>query len=224
MYPTRKFRKRNKFASKIILVFRFQNRLQTSLFEYSICRNDFAFKLRIFIMSLVTVPYQFIREHVLLTWHDALWGYERQLIGWLDIVNLAEDQLCAGSDNPLEIELSGLGKSETQLIGETLRKLANIEPSEKGIDSGKIWLFLQLAWLFKNRTDVIDALGEVETIYADFDYPLEIEGFVRYMPVTDDYDPSQHSREENERRLFSKWQQYLNEGNCEIGKRSTQRK
>ena len=38
---------------------------------------------------------------------------------------------------------------------------------------------------------------EVEVIYADFDYPYEIESFIKYMPPSDGYDPSTHSQIEN---------------------------
>ncbi|MGH8477564.1 MAG: DUF2247 family protein, partial [Methylococcales bacterium] len=64
---------------------------------------------------------------------------------------------------------------------------------------------------------VSDPLSEVEAIYADFDYPPEIEAFVSYMPVTDGYDPSQHSIEKNKARLFSKWKQYLSDARLEVG-------
>ncbi len=155
------------------------------------------------------VPYSFICEHVVLTWRDALWGYERQLIHWSDIVEIARDRLLRGSDNSLEIELSSLGKPEAQYTGELLRALAGADSEESGKDSDKKWLFLMLAWLFKNKESISDPLDEVERIYAEFDYPPEVACFVRYMPATDGYDSSRHSTEENMARLFSKWEQYL---------------
>ena len=168
-------------------------------------------------MKMIPIPYTFIHERVLLSWQDALWGYDRQLIGWSDIVAIAENCLLLGSDNPMEVELAGLGKSEAQLVGELLRVLASNEPDDAVISSETKWLFLMLAWLFENRDSVSDPLGEVEIIYADFDYPAEIESFVNYMPVTDGYDPSKHSTEENKARLFSKWEQYLFKTRQDIG-------
>ncbi len=168
-------------------------------------------------MKLTPVPYSFICERALLSWRNALWGYERQLIGWSDVVAIAEDRLLLGSDNPMEIELACLGKSETQQVGELLRALADDESEDTGSASYKKWLFLVLAWLFENRDAVPDPLIEVESIYADFGYPPEIEGFVYYKPATDGYDPSQHSIKENKARLFSKWEQYLSEVKQDIG-------
>ena len=167
-------------------------------------------------MNLTPVPFSFIKN-VSLSWRDALWGYERQLIGWSGIVDFAVDRVSAGSDNPLEIELSGLGKSETQQVGELLRALANRELDKKCETAEKKWLFLVLAWLFERRADVSDPLSEVETIYADFDYPSEIESFVGYMPATDGYDSSKQSIEENNARLFAKWEKYLSEMRQNLG-------
>lgn len=163
------------------------------------------------------IPSSFLREHIRLSWRDALWGYERQMLGWSSIVDLATDRLCEGSDEQLEIELSCLGKSEAQQVGELLRKLAASEKEEEGIAAERKWLYLQLAWLFANRANIADPLGYVESIYADFDYPNEIAGFVRYMPVTDGYDPAQHSHEDNERRLFDNWKRYLDAAGEQLG-------
>lgn len=168
-------------------------------------------------MILAPIPYSFIRKHVLLSWQDVLWGYERQLIGWSSVVDLAENRVLRGADNPTEIELASLGKSETQKVGELLRVLADNESDEADSTADKKWLFLVLAWLFEKRADVSDPLNEIEAIYADFDYPSEIEMLVGYMPTTDGYDPSQHSTKENKARLFSRWKQYLSEAEQKIG-------
>lgn len=159
-------------------------------------------------MSLMPIPFLFIRKHTSLSWCEALWGYERQMVGWSDIVELAKDQLHLDSD-AREVELSCLVKSDAFRVGELLRELTASEPKELESMSAKKWLFLILAWIFENKDQIDDPLGEVETIYADFNYPSEIESFVRYMPVTDDYDPSQHSKKDNENRLFENWKKYL---------------
>jgi hypothetical protein len=158
---------------------------------------------------LTPIPYSFVRERLRLSWREALWGYEHQLIGWSAVVDLAIERLCSGSDDPLEIELASLTKMETYQVGELLRKLAGTSPEEDGVLVQRKWLYLLLAWLFENKGSVPDPFGEVEAIYADFGYPPEIEGFVRYMPVTDDYDPSAHTKDENENRLYEKWREYL---------------
>jgi hypothetical protein len=167
-------------------------------------------------MQFPSIPYSFVREQINLSWCDALWGYEHQLFGWSDIVDLAVDRLCSGSDDMLETELAGMTKMDTSQIGELLRKLAIASPKEDSISVMRKWLYLVLAWLFENKNLFSDPLGEVENVYTNFDYPAEIENFVRYMPVTDGYDPSAHTKDENEDRLLSHWKNYLDTAQAEF--------
>lgn len=166
---------------------------------------------------LITIPYSFLRERLRLSWRDALWGYEHQIIGWSDVVDLAIERLSAGSNVSLEIELASLTKMETYQVGDLVRKLANTSPEENEVLTRRKWLYLQLAWLFENKESVPDPLGKVEIIYANFDYPPEIEGFVRYMPITNGYDSSAHTKTENENRLYGKWLEYLYTAESEFG-------
>lgn len=50
-------------------------------------------------------------------------------------------------------------------------------------DPSRVWLYLVLDWLYSRRAHLSDPLGEIETVYADFDYPDEIDGLVRYLPA-----------------------------------------
>lgn len=49
----------------------------------------------------------------------------------------------------------------------------------------------------------------MESIYTDFDYPAEMDSFIKYMPPTDGYDPSLNSYTENINRLMKNWENYL---------------
>jgi hypothetical protein len=71
------------------------------------------------------------------------------------------------------------------------------------------WLVALLADLYAKRDVVADPLGEVEKIYADFDYPESVESFIRYMPASGGYDPAAHSHEQNVARLFENWKAFL---------------
>ena len=163
------------------------------------------------------IPSSLVCNRIPLTWSDVLWGYKRQLLGWSTVVDFAIARMSAEASDPLEIELAGLQKSETHRVGELLQELASKEKTSDSELSKYKWLYLSLVSLFESRATVSDPLGEVETIYADFDYPSEITGFVRYMPVTDGYDPSRHSKAENEERLFEQWRLYLNNAGRELG-------
>lgn len=70
-------------------------------------------------------------------------------------------------------------------------------------------MYIAIKWLFENKDNTADPLGAVELIYEDFDFPSEIEGFVRYMPPQDGYRPEDHSAQQNAERLFCKWHGFL---------------
>ncbi len=52
-------------------------------------------------------------------------------------------------------------------------------------------------------------LNAVENVYADFDYPSDMDSFISYMPADDEYDASKHTQEENEQRLIKKLNLFL---------------
>jgi hypothetical protein len=163
------------------------------------------------------IPSSFLHNRIHLSWNDVLWGYNRQMLGWSAVVDLATDRLSGESNDPIEIELAGLQKSQAHQVGELLHKLSEKEEAADADLTKRKWLYLTLSWLFENKKNVTDPLGEVETIYADFDYPKELETFVRYMPVIDDYDPGQHSKAVNEERLFEHWRKYLHDAERQLG-------
>lgn len=142
---------------------------------------------------------------VQLNWKDILWGYNNQLLGWKDIVNFANTIIINGSNNQDIFELSMINHSNLFELDHLLNKITG---SLDNYDNSK-WLYILLSQLFNEKDSVMDPLGEVERIYADFDYPEEIASFVKYMPSLDDYDPIKHTDEENRERLYSKWKQYL---------------
>ncbi len=117
----------------------------------------------------------------------------------------AQKLVSSGETDGSIICLSLITKSNLFELSLALEKLAsNMEDyyPEK-------WLYIILNDVFHRKHEFEDPLGEVEKIYADFDYPEEIESFVRYMPPTDGYIPAEHSLEENISRLYANWEKFL---------------
>lgn len=55
-----------------------------------------------------------------------------------------------------------------------------------------------------------DVLNKVEDIYSDFGYPEDMVSFISYMPTEDtEYNPSKHTKEDNEQRLVNKFNEFL---------------
>ncbi|HFB2896890.1 TPA: DUF2247 family protein [Neisseria gonorrhoeae] len=146
-------------------------------------------------------------QKVRLSWKDILWGYENKYLGWADVAAYARKMTLSDHDERV-FKLSLTNKSNIFELKPVLEDLA----SETRGYSPKNWLYILLNDVFHRKEEFDDPLGEVEKIYADFDYPEEIESFVRYMPPKDGYIPSNHSYEENIARLYSHWEHYLNNG------------
>ncbi|WP_124355248.1 DUF2247 family protein [Pseudomonas chlororaphis] len=168
-------------------------------------------------MYFPVIPYSFIYNCVRLCWRDVLWGYEHKLVGWEFIVGIANFRVSNGSVEPLEIDLVCLGEFDIREIEIGLCSLAGSEERPSVVDSRMKWLFVALKWLFENKNEIADPLGEVELIYEDFDFPSEIESFVRYMPPLDGYKPEEHSAQQNLERLFFNWHSFLEESARKFG-------
>ncbi len=161
-------------------------------------------------MTATKIPYDFMRQRVKLLWRDVQFGLEHQLVAPQVAIDKATDRLSETEDvSPGEVELASL--SENDPILDLVSGLAAAENSTADNVQAK-WLYLVLAWLFENHASMNDPLGMVEEVYSDFGYPREIVSFVRYMPMVG---PDLGNREQNEARLYDRWDSYINE----VGKR-----
>ena len=156
---------------------------------------------------MINVPLEFASSMIPLSWGDINWGCKNHIIDWSDAVTFAADNLNSKSTS-LEMDLSITDPSSTEDIKEIMEKLS-AETSEKSNTEKRNWLIIVLSWIYNERQKYSDPLEIVEEIYADFDYPPEIESIVRYMPPSDGYDPSIHSLEENKERLMENWRKII---------------
>ena len=104
--------------------------------------------------------------------------------GWLaarDVVSLVRKAAIEG--RPLSKALEEI----TLLLDDDLDEVPRllVAATEQEEDASGVWLFLSLAWLFEHRDEFPDPLGVIEMLYADFGYPEQMNGLVRYMPVVD---------------------------------------
>lgn len=144
------------------------------------------------------IPSTFIKARARLTWREVELGLQNRWLADETPIDLAIDRVTTGDNSPDALELASLLPNEKYKVIEIVRRLAASDPQY----SPKKWLFLLLAWLYEQRDVVEDALGMVEQLYADFDYPDEIASFVRYMP------PKDPSRVGNS-YLMDAWKRYL---------------
>jgi hypothetical protein len=107
-----------------------------------------------------------------------------------------------GADDDVLVALGSLLRDEGGQVPEVLEFLDDPERVHDPRESARKWLFLQLKAAYDEREWLNDPLGVVEEIYADFDYPLAVAPFVRYMPLRPGDEPGVGP-------LMAKWADYL---------------
>lgn len=160
-------------------------------------------------MNNKKVPLSFIVSRISFSWQEYLWGCDRGYIKNTDILDIAIEKLAQGAEDSEILDLAVIGNTDIYEVREIAQRLADKCVQQEESDIRRKWMYLKLAWLYENKGEVEDPLGEVEEIYSDFDYPEEMENFVRYMPASSGYDPINNNLDENYRRLFENWKQYL---------------
>jgi hypothetical protein len=159
----------------------------------------------------LSITPDFIRERTHLTWREALFGIDNELLSPGAGADFAAAQLAVQDDPaPALVELASLGRGEP--TRDLVEQLAAAEPQQDPDIIRSKWLYLALAWIFEHKDNYPDPLRTVEEVYADFSYPDAVASFVRYMPM-DELDLG--SREANERRLYEKWKRYLENASSE---------
>jgi hypothetical protein len=144
---------------------------------------------------------EFVLTHALPTPCELAYGYEHGWLGRSAAVQVA----LAGYGKFLEPppayeELALLLSDSFYRVPDLIREI--VRANSSGEDCSRIWLYLALAWAYVHRVEYSDPLSIVEQLYADFDYPDEIEGFVRFLPVP-------QGLPTGEAALYRRWSEYL---------------
>jgi hypothetical protein len=130
------------------------------------------------------------------SWQELLFGLENKIIGKKDIINYATHVLeedIQGFDLVLQIAIA----DEHEDIVSYLHELCHLETPEQDSFIKDKWRYVLLKGLYQQRADVDNFNGKVEEIYADFDYPEDMAGFIGYMPSIEG------------KSMDESWQEYL---------------
>jgi hypothetical protein len=157
--------------------------------------------------DILPLTANFVLENAQLTWPEIAWGHGMGLVGWHALNELAQAalRLAPNKEDENLLRLTHVTKEDAIVAGEFARAAAVTGPKLDETTARKKWAYLLLKRLYEKKTEVADPLGLVEHIYADFDYPEELEGFVRWMPATEPVS----SPEEAAVTMDQKWQRYL---------------
>lgn len=153
----------------------------------------------------ISLPYSYVSELVNLSWRDISFAVEQGFLTTDAAIEHAAVEL-GKDDKPLQsvIDLVCLRKYES--IHPSLDQLVIAEGKQSNDEVQEKFLYLLLNWVYEHREMYSDPLEVVEHIYADFNYPVTVSYFVRYMPSEQ---PPLSSVELNRERLYGYWKDYL---------------
>lgn len=136
----------------------------------------------------LTIPLDFIEARAgRLTWRELAYGLDAGLLdprAAREVVATRSGGGRGATGRVVDLHAFARGRSAEHARAK-LERLARREPEQLHELIRDKWLFLVLAWLFEHRGARPDALGEVEQVYAAFDFPECMEGFVPYLPSPD---------------------------------------
>lgn len=151
-------------------------------------------------------------------WRTIYVGFKLDIIKHSDIVNYAVEFLTNYPDisNPDIVELAWGGDNIdyesllVHILKETHINDLNLDADVWRIEKRK-WRFGILAYLkLEHQDDPEGLLNKITEVYADFDYPEDMDSFIIYLEPKDGFNPSQHSKQDNVNRLINLFNDFMN--------------
>lgn len=130
--------------------------------------------------SRFNIPANFVVDRVDLKASEIAYGKRK---GWLndsDIVAIYLHKMQAGQLLSKVEESWALALSEDVRVGNVPELEFEAQGNSREVD--KVWIYLSLAWLRHRVLNEQKLFDIIDDLYSDFDYPEEMEGFVKYMP------------------------------------------
>lgn len=158
-----------------------------------------------------------------INWSDIYWGIKKSLLDIKTVSKFAEDliinNLYSNIDEIYELAWETEdGEIVLELIKSILKKIP-LQYNQDNETSMRRWRYCIVKTLRDYEVNSSVLLDKIEIVYADFNYPIEMSGFIRYMPPDDDYNPSNYSVKENEQHLINKIDNFIK---CEWNKINSQ--
>jgi len=155
---------------------------------------------------------EFISSRVQLLPREIAAGYRMGFLDDRTVVKLAEREISAGSSTIPAVEELALLLSDDIDRVPTLVSQVESSTEATGEEPWRVWLFLTLAWIHENQDPSGDPMGDIEAVYAEFDYPEEMEGFVPFLPA-----PS--GQASGREAIQERWRAYLDQRAHEYAQR-----
>lgn len=157
----------------------------------------------------ISIPYEFFSKLAKLNWYDILFAIENGFLSYQFAIKYAISEVLNNenlSQTILDLAcLSPIGEFQSYLAQQYLNELVNQISNEKKSETKNKVMYILLYWIFENKECYEDPLKVVEFIYDDFNFPISMVEFVRYMPATQ---PLLNTVDENIEQLYRNWKYF----------------
>ncbi|EAD7872234.1 DUF2247 family protein, partial [Listeria monocytogenes] len=137
-------------------------------------------------------------------WDDIIFGVENKFLDSLSVSEYVV-YLMEKGDQDLQDEIINLAWGNENDVDEYVYNyLLKNNVNTDMVKDKYLYVLLKLVW--ENKNNYTDPLEVIEYIYADFDYPSEIEHLVRYMPMKH---KNMGSIELNVAEMYKDWEAFL---------------
>jgi|26BtaG_2_1085354.scaffolds.fasta_scaffold16958_2 hypothetical protein len=160
--------------------------------------------------SLPNSSFEFL-DSLSLTWNDISWSYKNNILDLEYVEHYVNNLLNSGNDTDfnLSVYLDFAEGSEYDVASRMDNLFKILSENKKDIIS-KRWLYIILKYIYITRNSYENPFQLIDDIYADFDYPTDIESFVSYMPINEN-DLACRENENGLSLLKKNWERYLQE-------------
>ena len=152
-------------------------------------------------MLNISIPFSFLKKNnILLSAKEVDFAIQYELIYLKDLGEIVDISLSKYPDDENLLELALNILLDDSSIN---TDVSNDVKQENDLISSK-WRYILLLWLYENRKNSSADYDRIDTVYADFGYPVDMERFISYMPAHGNTDKLGYDN------ILHNWKDYLN--------------
>lgn len=152
-------------------------------------------------MLNISIPFSFLKKNnILLSAKEVNFAIQYEFIYLKDLGEIVDMSLSKYPDDENLLELALNILLDDSSIN---TDVSNDVKQENDLISSK-WRYILLLWLYENRKNSSADYDRIDTVYADFSYPVDMERFISYMPAHSNTDKLGYDN------ILHNWKDYLN--------------
>lgn len=164
-------------------------------------------------MNEINIPFSFLQDNnIVLSAKEIDFAINRKLIDLEDLEKIVDASLTKYPNDEYLLKTALHILIDGSYLNPYVQYL-EIDYSGENKDDGTIttkddfinarWKYIILLWLFVNRNNDDTDYEQVNSVYASFNYPLDMKIFINYMPI------QKVSQKQGYENVLANWKDYL---------------